>query len=310
MNVPPYLYKYKTFSNFLLQELCGSEAYFASPNSFNDPLDSKPSINDDLSISDKERLLGVLYEEHAPKKVLAQALANLHYLATENATGAQAEAQYSRHLNSEIERLLLYEVGQRGVLSLAERWDCPLMWSHYAHHHEGICLEYSTRDHAAHNLLRMRYNANRAICLSEVFHWKVGKARSARESVLELAFLSKAEAWSYEKEWRILAKQPGAHPVPFELSGIYFGERCPPATQTAVVKTLYDSVPSLKFYSVYFDPRTFDLRKQDIDMDEQIQCGVRPSAALIFGRGVAPILPPGAIPVMTPEPDEGPPYFQ
>lgn len=40
MAIPPFLYKYKAFSNFLLEELCGSATYFASPNSFNDPLDS------------------------------------------------------------------------------------------------------------------------------------------------------------------------------------------------------------------------------------------------------------------------------
>jgi hypothetical protein len=309
MAIPPFLYKYKAFSNFLLQELCGSEAYFASPTSFNDPLDSRPSIQDDLAAGDKHRLLTALYEEHEPKKDLTRVLDNFRYLATEYANGPEVEAQYSRSVSFEISRLLQYEIGQRGVLSLAERWNCPLMWSHYAHHHEGICLEYSTKDHVARNLLQVRYNTNRAISLDLLFDWKVKKIPGARQRVLELAFLSKAEAWSYEKEWRILARQPGAYCTPIELAGIYFGDRCSSALQTVVVKTLYDSAPGLKFYRVNFDNLTFDLRRRELNVDEVIHCGIFPSAALVFGRNVS-ALPIGVIPAGTAEPDLGPPYFQ
>lgn len=310
MAIPVFLYKYKAFSNFLLEELCGSATYFASPNSFNDPLDSKPSIEDDLSLSDKKLLLAALLEAHKPEQDPEQVLAEFDYLAREDNDADKAAARFTRQIDSEIERLLLHEIGQRGVFSLAERWNCPLMWSHYAHNHEGLCLEYSTHDHAARNLLQVRYDANRAIALSALFDWKVKNLRGARQKALELAFLSKAEAWSYEREWRILGKCPGSHGAPLELTGIYFGQRCSAAIETAIVKTLCDVTPRLAFYRVRFHPRTFDLYRDEIDTDEVVQTGVRPSAALIFGREMAPVLPPGAIPLVAPEPDEGPPYFQ
>lgn len=310
MAIPPFLYKYKAFSNFLLEELCGSATYFASPNSFNDPLDSKPSIEDDLPLSDKKLLLAALLKEHKPKQDPVQVFARFNYLAWEENDADEAAARFTRLIDSEIERLLMQEIGKRGVFSLAEKWDCPLMWSHYAHNHEGLCLEYSTHDHVASNLLQVRYNASRAITLSELFDWKVRNLPGARQKVLELAFLSKAEAWNYEREWRILGKSPGSHAAPLELAGIYFGQRCSAAIQTAIVKTLCDVTPKLAFYRIHFDPRTFDLRKEEIDTDEVIQTGVHPSAALVFGRAMAPVLPPGAIPLVEPEPDEGPPYFQ
>lgn len=310
MVIPPFLYKYKAFSNFLLEELCGSATYFASPNSFNDPLDSKPSVEDDLSLSDKKLLLAALLKEHKPKQDPAQVFAKFDYLAREANDSDKAAACFTRLIDSEIERLLLHEIGQRGVFSLAEKWDCPLMWSHYAHNHEGICLEYSTHDHAARNLLQVRYNASRAIALSTLFDWKVRNLPGARQKVLELAFLSKAEAWSYEREWRILGKSPGSHGAPLELTGIYFGQRCSSAIETAIVKTLCDVTPRLAFYRVRFDPRTFDLCQDEIDTDEVIQTGVHPSAVPIFGCAVAPVLPTGAIPLVAPEPEEGPPYFQ
>ena len=309
MDIPPLLYKYKTFGHFLLEELCGSATYFASPKSFNDPLDSKPSIQDDLSLSDKELLLTALLREQEPEKVPDQVFGSFAYLAREDASATEYAARYTRLITSDIERLLLQEVGLRGIFSLAERWDCPLMWSHYARNHEGICLEYSTHDHVANNLLRVHYGSDRAIALSDLFAWKVNNAPGARQRVLELAFLSKAEAWNYEKEWRILGKNPGSHSAPLELTGVYFGERCSAAIQTMIVRTLCDVIPRIAFYQVRFDPRTFDLRKQAIDTDEVIHTGVHPSPALVFGRAMSPVMPSGAILAIPSEPDEGPPYF-
>src|SRR3546814_4067144 len=102
--------------------------------------------------------------------------------------------------------MLRHEVAKRGILSLAERWNCPLMWSHYAQQHEGVCLEFSTPENVARNLLRVRYGADRSIPLSELYAWKVEHNADARERVLNLAFLSKAQAWEYEREWRILSR--------------------------------------------------------------------------------------------------------
>jgi hypothetical protein len=310
MNTPGLLYKYKAFNNFLLHELCGSEAYFASPSAFNDPLDSKPSIQDDILLPEKERLLSALYKEHKPNKDPEQVLATFRYLATEVADGARA--RYDLLVATDIERMLRHDIGQRGVLSLAARWDCPLMWSHYAQQHQGVCLEYSTQDSVARNLEQVRYNRDRAIPLSALYAWKVDKTVGAREKILNLAFLSKAKAWEYEREWRILAAKPGSLSVPLRLKAIHFGERCSPAIQTVIVKALHDVHPKVEFYRVHFDANTFDLRRQQIDVDEELRCGIFPPVALIFRSELAPVLPPDAIPLQRAdtEPDEGPPYFQ
>src|SRR3546814_19069792 len=69
-------------------------------------------------------------------------------------------------------------------------------------------------------------------------------------SVLNLAFLSKAQAWEYEREWRILSERPGSLSVPLRLKGIYFGERCSRAIQTVIVKALHDAHPQLTFYQI------------------------------------------------------------
>src|SRR3546814_16852255 len=79
--------------------------------------------------------------------------------------------------------MLRHEVAKRGILSLAERWNCPLMWSHYAQQHEGVCLEFSTPENVARNLLRVRYGDDRSIPLSELYACQV-EPNSDRKSVV------------------------------------------------------------------------------------------------------------------------------
>lgn len=309
MSFPPHLYKYRRFSQNVLQELCDGSVYFASPESFNDPLDSKPSFIDDLDTQSKKALFAALYREHAPQKDPNERLSHLLYLSTEGAD-ADRSVVFNLFLSHEIEGLFLGELRKLGVFSLAENWNCPLMWSHYADQHAGICLEFSTKDHVAHNLSRVRYDGNRSIHLSELASWKLRRDIEARKSVLDTALLSKAPAWSYEREWRIVSKSPDLHSAPLELSAIYFGERCPHAVQTMLVKTLHNEYSDLSFYDIGFDSQTFELRRVEVDIDEVVHTGVRPSAALVFGRQMNPLLPPGAIALTeAPQDDEGEPYL-
>src|SRR3546814_2903198 len=114
-----------------------------------------------------------------------------------------------------------------------------------------------------------------------------------RERVLNLSFLSKAQAWEYEREWRILSERPGSLSVPLRLKGIYFGERCSRAIQTVIVKALHDAHPQLTFYRVRFDANTFELHRQEVDIDEEIHCGICPPVALSFRAVLKPVLPSG-----------------
>ncbi len=310
MSLPSHLYKYRRFSQNVLQELCDGSIYFASPASFNDPLDTNPSFVNDLSEHVKQDLFSSFYREWHPSRDPDVRLAEMRYLSSEHEEELR-EAAFDRMLCREIEDLFLKELRAVGIISLAEKWNCPLMWSHYADQHAGLCLEFSTKDHVAKNLGQVRYEGSRSIRLSDLADWKLNHNKIARKIVLETAFLSKAPAWSYEREWRTISRSSGLHAAPLELTSIYFGARCPPAVQTMLVKTLHSAFQKLSFYDIRFDLKTFDLQRFEVDIDEVIQTGIRASAALIFGRQMSPYLPPGAIALPEPhEGEEGEPYFQ
>jgi len=282
---PGLLYKFRRFSPHLISELCNSQTYFSSPDNFNDPLDSKPAFVSDLHRSELEELLGVLLEESDGVDSLQGVIASCRYNATYDETDHERmEAVYVNLLAGRVTSLLRNWIGSHGVLSLASRWDCALMWSHYADQHAGVCLEYSTRDHVLSNLMPVDYERPRSIRLRDVFDWKVRRDSGARRRIIEIAFLTKAPAWSYEQEWRSVSRRPGVAPLRFDLVGIYFGQRCSQSVRTAIVKMMHDATPGVVLYDVSFCENTFDLRRSMVDVQEILQVGLRRSAALAFGR--------------------------
>ncbi len=91
-----------------------------------------------------------------------------------------------------------------GVFSLSEVWDSGPMWAHYADQHRGFVLGLDSSS---------EYFSRRRTQKDEFYHLRqVGYADSlsGRRSFGDLSdgakvFLTKDNAWSYEREWRMLA---------------------------------------------------------------------------------------------------------
>ena len=61
--IPQRLYKYRGFSHETLGMLVEDVVYFADPANFNDPLDTKPTLNIDLENGELEGALRQLIEQ-------------------------------------------------------------------------------------------------------------------------------------------------------------------------------------------------------------------------------------------------------
>jgi hypothetical protein len=97
----------------------------------------------------------------------------------------------------------------RGVFSLAERPNCPLMWSHYGDQHRGLCLGYSIPDRTKADLHKIEYGGSRLVTASAVEAMLNGDV-AARGEVDKAILLKKAKEWRYEKEWRLFGGR-GSH---------------------------------------------------------------------------------------------------
>ncbi|PTR33023.1 Protein of unknown function (DUF2971) [Luteibacter sp. OK325] len=259
-DVPKHLYKYRAFGVNTLSVLVSGEVYYPAPADFNDPLDCQPAIRMDLDRERAERLFHVLCAEvgvvTSPDDMAK--LYNAPRSLIETFSGQDAEYLYLQRLATKILKLAVARNETRGVFALAERYDCPLMWSHYGDNHKGICLEYDTSQHGLIDLKQVDYALTRVIDASTLYEWKVQGLRSAGKLVDRHFFAAKAPDWDYEREWRVVHPLIGAGVAPFALSGIYFGLRCPDPVKTTITK-VFAGRPDIRFSSLFTTDSGFGL---------------------------------------------------
>jgi hypothetical protein len=283
---PNRVYKYRAFSHHTLDMLVEDRLYFADPSTFNDPLDTKPTLEPDIDNDALERVFELLLVQRVEAELKAAAktiryrgpktlehiarqsqsafrrrLEDLRYHATNPEITADDPLQLLLAAEVEAELLRRYD---KGIVALGTRADCPLMWSHYGDQHNGICIGYSIPDDAT--VQRVRYDAEPLVKASLVEAMLDGVA-GARAQVDEAVLLRKAPDWKYENEWRLIGDR-GAQDNPLELSEIVFGLRCPTAVQFTVYRALEKRHQGLEFSTIYRSSGTFNLVKTPLDTDE------------------------------------------
>lgn len=282
---PKRLYKYRPFNVHTLRLLTEAVVFYADPTTFNDPLDCQPSIQVDTDISTLETFFLRLCFQKRISERGERLLSELQYNSSQYGDytkDVKAGNYYKQHLANHMQVLLREDIGQRGVFSLASSWNCPLMWSHYADEHHGVCIEYDMSDHMFSSLEPVDYHRTRSIKVSELIDWKVNRSESAERLILQTFFLAKAPQWKYEKEWRDIEGHSGEVDAPVRLSAVYFGLRCDNSVITATVKLHAITDYPVKFYSVYVDDNSFKLKRRCMDVDEIIATGLQSSVAFDF----------------------------
>jgi Protein of unknown function (DUF2971) len=285
LNPPKRLYKYRAFNVNTLRLLSEAEVYYADPMSFNDPLDSKPSIQIDTDRVTLEKLLYQMLVNSVNKEHALKNIDNHRYMSSQYGdykTDSKTEDYYKRLLADNVKELLYEELGKRGVLSLAVRWDCPLMWSHYADEHRGLCIEYDMTAYLGQSLHPVDYHMPRSIRISELYDWKIKASISAEQAIKKIFYFAKAPQWRYEREWREIVGSIGANPAPVRVSSIHFGLRCDSSVITALVKLHTSSSQRIKFYAIHPQDSSFGLKRSRVDIEEIEAIGVRSSAFLDF----------------------------
>ena len=58
--IPRRLYKYRPYNSRTLSMLVSDQLYFADPSSFNDPLDTRPSLEADVDETELKQILSTL----------------------------------------------------------------------------------------------------------------------------------------------------------------------------------------------------------------------------------------------------------
>jgi hypothetical protein len=133
VGVPAKLYKYRRFGLATLRCLTEAEVFYAKPRSFNDPLDSDPTIDIDIDRASLEKLLFRLLTRTLVREAAAQKIGYRRYLSTEYGDyekDPKVEDYLKRMLAQDLKDEVDDELGDTGVLSLSATWKSALMWSH------------------------------------------------------------------------------------------------------------------------------------------------------------------------------------
>jgi hypothetical protein len=192
------LYHYEPFeSKYLEDALTRNRVHFSNPENFNDPWDSYPWF-DPVGVKDPTcRARWVQFFEPLFQTLPAD---------LRDAAPQAGWPQNSELLIKAIENMT---ASTRKII--AERWriycltphpDSPLMWSHYADKHNGICLEFDARDKVIGRAFQVVY--------SDAVPVLDGHSLTESEEIADKILLSKSSEWSCENEYRILARDSQA----------------------------------------------------------------------------------------------------
>ena len=205
------------------------------------------------------------YIRRSSRREAERVIADIEY----NATSTEYDVNDYKHslLRQEVERELLRRY-DKGVVALAERSDCPLMWSHYGADHRGICIGYSVPLDAAGHVHKVKYGGSRLVLASHVSAM-LGNSRDSNGQVDEAVLLRKAESWCYEREWRLIGPR-GLHNSPLELEEIVFGLECESSAKYITMKVLEDRERSIEFFEIREEFGTFNLPKRALTYDDEM----------------------------------------
>jgi hypothetical protein len=261
------LYKFKSLSGggcHQVQDIIeNSRLYFSTPGQFNDPLDCSPTFKLAGDLDDPAFLAELKKDEDeliAQQKLMPQAEADLR-------------AQFGTHV-TDMAEAITWKVreGIRAdlrIFCLSATYEHPLLWSHYANSHTGVCLHFRAKHGSVFGLARgvdyskprppvlvpLRYNA------SEL---DVGRAMS----------LIKADFWCYESEYRILGHVSADWGYTFDggylsfepelLTGITLGMCIAPADRSVLMSWAAAHAPALAVYEAFEHPDEFGIKVRQV----------------------------------------------
>jgi hypothetical protein len=192
------LYHYERFNpEYLRDILINGRVYCSDPANLNDPWDCRPWFDSEALDEPNvvEDLIQWIFSFDPPGVVSDERVR-----ATDEAI----------RTNPSYRRQVLDRWSTDFIKMIPDRWriycltpvpDSTLMWSHYAHNHKEICLEFGLQHQLFGSALEVAY-------LSSYPKWS---PHSLQESASFGILLTKSDDWYYEREFRIIGLSEGVN---------------------------------------------------------------------------------------------------
>jgi hypothetical protein len=261
---PRHLYKYKSLQGqgrgHLEQLFRRAEIYLAPPESFNDPFDCRVHMEFSKSPHTYRKKLVSDLKKVRPEFNRKQREQLAADIVRSNPSGQRA---YLEELQGHVAREL-------GVFCLCEQRDDILMWSHYGAGHSGVCLEFEVNLRLEASVSSPSTNSSHRMPSPMRVLYASGfpavKFQDSDERQVRALFLTKAEQWSYEREWRLIDwRGPGIKKFdPRSLSGVIFGCRMPEKDRITLKEWIAAGPTQPRFYEGVVAERSYSLHVQSL----------------------------------------------
>lgn len=194
----PHLYHWQGFVPDHLEALLrDNKIWFSRPDAFNDPWDCKPCFASDFANDPAE------VEKHVADYAVITRKRRSDVPESFIAQRQQEFRANPRLLAKKVVEIyegLWPEIANRyRVYCLGPNPGNLLMWSHYADSHRGICLEFTTRNVVMCCATQVEYSST----------FPIVRLYSESEDDNLVPLLTKADVWSYEHEYRLVAQERG-----------------------------------------------------------------------------------------------------
>ena len=189
------LYHWQRFdADRLARTLKELTIYCSSPGDFNDPWDCKPFFNTEILADPEENEKHVVWAVDLCRRRTPMSEPDIEAMKETLRNNPARAAALIRDISESMEATILE---QYRVYCLGPDVGNLLMWAHYADSYRGICLEFSLRNDVMCSALKCEY-------LSE---FPIMKLHSREDADALRVLLAKADPWSYENEYRIVAQE-------------------------------------------------------------------------------------------------------
>lgn len=190
--VPPSFYQLASLrpderKTWVRDTLVGGKVYFRKRADLNDPAEMRPRVVFNGTEKDMRRFARRIVSERVPeispaKRLLIENEVIRIYKKNPESVEAKLHAILDDHI---------------GVFCLTEVWDNELMWGHYGDGGRGIAIEFEPDIGLFLGAQKMTYTDEERV---------INRLFDEGSTLLEKSILMKRATWSYEQEWRVMAR--------------------------------------------------------------------------------------------------------
>lgn len=243
--------------------------FLNSRTRFNDPYDSRPIIEGDLSSSKiRDYVNDMVANPYNPKRKPSR-IARIMSMASSG--GPRLRKGAVQNIKNDLRANADEFLDSAGLLSFSLTAENPLLWGHYAASFTGLCAIFRrglSTTSALSVCARVTYVEERPHLALSLLH-TMASARMADQPYDDLAnaiffrsFLHKSNHWIYEKEARIFFPFHAFKKLHFEsgeLVGFILGPKAPDSLEHKLRDEIKQRNPSVGLHNSSLSPREFKI---------------------------------------------------